>query len=207
MSINIEVEAGKSKRLLTAGKFCDRDILVTAKGITEEELQAAYQRGWIEAKDKYSVFINDTIQTVPPFMFSNNNLTTISLSNLRDTTGGSVFSYCPELEYVYLPNYAGRKTGYFFNTCYKLKTVDFGSALEIGINAFIGCTSLEVVVLRKADTITAILSPNAFTQTPDHIKVYVPSALIDTYKAATNWSFLYTYEYVDFVALEGSEYE
>lgn len=32
MSINIEVESGKSVKLLTAGKYCDRDILVTGTG-------------------------------------------------------------------------------------------------------------------------------------------------------------------------------
>lgn len=30
--INITVEGGTSKRLLTAGKYCDRDIVVTAEG-------------------------------------------------------------------------------------------------------------------------------------------------------------------------------
>lgn len=30
--INISVEGGESKRLLTAGKYCDRDIVVTASG-------------------------------------------------------------------------------------------------------------------------------------------------------------------------------
>ena len=29
---NITVEGGTSKRLLTAGKYCDRDIVVTATG-------------------------------------------------------------------------------------------------------------------------------------------------------------------------------
>ena len=32
MSINIEVEGGTSVRLPTAGKYCDRDIVVTATG-------------------------------------------------------------------------------------------------------------------------------------------------------------------------------
>ena len=30
--INITIEGGTSKRLLTAGKYCDRDIVVTATG-------------------------------------------------------------------------------------------------------------------------------------------------------------------------------
>ena len=29
---NVEVESGTSKRLLTAGKYCDRDIVVSATG-------------------------------------------------------------------------------------------------------------------------------------------------------------------------------
>ena len=32
MSFNIEVEGGKSVRLPTAGKYCDRDIVITATG-------------------------------------------------------------------------------------------------------------------------------------------------------------------------------
>lgn len=38
MSFNIKVEGGKSVRLPTAGKYCDRDILVTAEGINLPEL-------------------------------------------------------------------------------------------------------------------------------------------------------------------------
>ena len=38
MSFNIKVEGGKSVRLPTAGKYCDRDILVTAEGVDLPEL-------------------------------------------------------------------------------------------------------------------------------------------------------------------------
>lgn len=56
MSFNIEVESGKSKRLLIAGKYCDRDIVVTATGGGgtgdgydegyEAGQQAEYDRFW-----------------------------------------------------------------------------------------------------------------------------------------------------------------
>lgn len=36
MSHNITVEGGKSVRLPTAGKYCDRDIIITAEGGTED---------------------------------------------------------------------------------------------------------------------------------------------------------------------------
>lgn len=52
MSYNIEVEGGKTVKLPTAGKYCDRDILVTAKGgagdYTEEDVQNARNEGITE---------------------------------------------------------------------------------------------------------------------------------------------------------------
>lgn len=36
MSHNITIEGGTSVRLPTAGKYCDRDIIVTAEGGTED---------------------------------------------------------------------------------------------------------------------------------------------------------------------------
>ena len=45
MSINITVEGGTSKRLLTAGKYCPEDIVVTAAGGgAAPDPRAAYQR-------------------------------------------------------------------------------------------------------------------------------------------------------------------
>lgn len=45
MSFNIEVEGGKSVRLPTSGKYCDRDIVVTAiGGGGEPDPRADYQR-------------------------------------------------------------------------------------------------------------------------------------------------------------------
>ena len=40
MSFNIIVEGGKSVRLTTGGKYCDRDIVVTAEGGNGENLDA-----------------------------------------------------------------------------------------------------------------------------------------------------------------------
>ena len=45
MSFNIEVEGGSTVRLPTAGKYCDRDILITASGgVSEPDPSALYQR-------------------------------------------------------------------------------------------------------------------------------------------------------------------
>lgn len=45
MNFNIEAESGKTVKLPTAGKYCDRDIVVTGFGSDEAELQAKYDEG------------------------------------------------------------------------------------------------------------------------------------------------------------------
>ena len=47
MSFNIEVESGKSVRLPTAGKYCDRDIVVTATGGGDD---GSYDQGYEDGK-------------------------------------------------------------------------------------------------------------------------------------------------------------
>ena len=47
MSFNIEVESGKSVKLPTAGKYCDRDIVVTATGGGES---GGYDQGYADGK-------------------------------------------------------------------------------------------------------------------------------------------------------------
>lgn len=48
MSHNITVEGGKTVRLTTAGKYCDRDIIVTAEGGAEDlDVVLAEQEGLI----------------------------------------------------------------------------------------------------------------------------------------------------------------
>lgn len=51
MSFKIDVQGGTSVRLPTAGKYCDRDIIVTATGsVAEPDPREAYQRvEWIES--------------------------------------------------------------------------------------------------------------------------------------------------------------
>ena len=44
MTHNITVEGGTSVRLPTAGKYCDRDIVVTATGVVEPDFRDQYQR-------------------------------------------------------------------------------------------------------------------------------------------------------------------
>ena len=57
---------------------------------------------------------------------------------------------------------------------------------------FYGCQSLNTLILRRSDDICYMNSPTqVFNGTPIASGtgyIYVPAALVDKYKAATNWS-------------------
>ena len=67
---------------------------------------------------------------------------------------------------------------------------DFPSATSIGNNAFNGCTKLTSLILRS-ETMATLSSTGALSGTPIASGtgyIYVPAALVDSYKAASNWS-------------------
>ena len=78
----------------------------------------------------------------------------------------------------------------FYNCSDKLKELDFPLVTSIAGNAFALCKSLTTVILRK-NSVCELTGTGAFTDTPigkGTGYIYVPSALVDSYKTATNWS-------------------
>ena len=95
-----------------------------------------------------------------------------------------------------------------------LNVLDFlgGSAASIQQQVFYGCTNLETLIIRQSDGVMALQNLNAFNNTPFASgkaggTLYVPSALISDYKAATNWSTILGYTNNNIAAIEGSQYE
>ena len=79
-----------------------------------------------------------------------------------------------------------------FFGCTALTKVDMTgvSAAQIAANAFSGCTKLTHLIIRS-NSVGTLSATSAFTGTKiaaGEGAIYVPSALVDTYKAATNWS-------------------
>lgn len=78
--------------------------------------------------------------------------------------------------------------GQSFAACTSLETVDF-YVLEKLDDAFSGLSNLKTVILRGSTVVGVSFS--CFNNTPITSGtgyIYVPSALLDTYKSATNWS-------------------
>ena len=79
---------------------------------------------------------------------------------------------------------------YAFYGCSALTAADFPMVTSIGGRAFYGCSHLTNLILRSS-TMCNLPSTNAFTNTPIASGtgyIYVPRALVDSYKAASNWS-------------------
>ena len=76
-----------------------------------------------------------------------------------------------------------------FEGCAALTVVDIPSATKLAVSAFGKCSSLETLILR-GESMCALAHTGALLSTPIASGtgyIYVPSALVDTYKAATNW--------------------
>jgi hypothetical protein len=125
--------------------------------------------------------------------------------------GSYSFENCTSLKYISQPSaatvYASSFTG-----ATKLKTVDIGVTTNFSrTKAFNGCSSFDTLILRGSEVSTLSNITNfdggAFASGASGGTIYVPSALIESYKTATNWSVLYEAGRCNFVAIEGSEYE
>ena len=99
------------------------------------------------------------------------------------------FNGCTSLTTVNLP-VCTTIYDYAFMSCTSLTTVNLPSCTSIGEGAFSGCTSLIGVIL-SGPTVCTLETNFVFDNTPIASGtgyIYVSDNLVDTYKAATNWS-------------------
>ena len=98
------------------------------------------------------------------------------------------------------------------NACQNMEVCDIGKAKSIAANTFANCYKLQTLIMRRT-SVTTCANVSAFLNTPLRGRsgltatIYVPSALIDSYKAASVWSTINGYGYVTWEAIEGSPYE
>ena len=117
------------------------------------------------------------------------SLTTVDFP-VATSIGSNSFYSCNSLTTVDFP-VATSIGSNAFRGCSSLTTVDFPVATSIGSYAFRDCSSLTTLILRNPDVVCTLSNTNAFTSTPIASGtgyIYVPSALVDSYKAETNWS-------------------
>lgn len=132
---------------------------------------------------------NDQFTTIRGYSFKDcKKLTSVNFANVT-SVGRAGFVECSALEYAHLPLTTVIESQVFQN-CTALKKVDTGAKLRIENSSLGGCTSLEALILRS-ETLCTLVNTGAFTNTSianGTGYIYVPKALVDSYKAETNWS-------------------
>lgn len=147
------------------------------------------------------------------FQSSNKNLTGIELP-LITTSSDYLCSSCYNLKFAKMQGFTTIKAGAFegcssltrlyfpsataidgwgrsFSSCGNLEKIYFPKLTSIaGANCFLACTKLTTLIL-EANTVCSLSTSTVFGQTPianGTGYIYVPSALVNSYKSATNWS-------------------
>lgn len=115
------------------------------------------------------------------------NLTKIS----GNMTSAYCFSNCINLTTVYMPKLIQADANATFQSCSKLSRIELPSLEVLNKYFFRDCSSLDTFIL-SGNTVVSMTAAAAdvFTNTPiiqGTGYVYVPSALLDQYKTATNW--------------------
>ena len=116
------------------------------------------------------------------------NLTSVNFLLVK-IIDGSAFQYCSKLTTINFPLATDIRSS-AFQYCNNLTNADFPLVKSIDSNAFSFCTKLAALILRST-TMCTLSARFTFDGTPIGSGtgyIYVPRALVDSYKAATNWS-------------------
>ena len=113
------------------------------------------------------------------------------LLNGVTSIGDYAFYYRANLTLTEIPNSVTSIGEYAFYYCTSLSSIELSDSL-VSINkyAFYSCDKLTTVILRNITSVPS-LGSSAFSYTPIANStgyIYVPDALIDSFKIATNWS-------------------
>ena len=134
-----------------------------------------------------SIAIPDSVTSIGEGAFTFcTNLTSITIPDSVTSIGQGAFNSCSSLPSINIPISVNSISYAAFSNCSNLISVTIpNSVTTIGATAFANCTSLTSVTVNA--TTPPTLGSGAFSNA-DNCQIYVPSASVDAYKAATNWS-------------------
>lgn len=170
------------------------------------------------------VVLPNTVTSIGQYSFANcEGMETFTAAGAISTLGTYTFNgasgHVMQMRECHMPNLGtsialnlnwGSTTA--ANACQNMEICDIGKAKSIAANTFANCYKLQTLIMRRT-SVTTCANVSAFLNTPVRGRsgltatIYVPSSLIDSYKAASVWSTINGYGYVTWEAIEGSPYE
>lgn len=230
MSYRFEIAAGTSKKLLVGGKYCDRDIIVTAVGgsvVPDEPVTPEYSEGldcyYDEWQGGYLVLGYGTWDgedlVIPPtyndgehgelpvvghgysVLGNNSKIKSATFPETIDLIGSPIFENCPNLTHLYIP-YIKYVASFCVWGLTGLEYVKFKDISSIEGGNFIGGNKSTVYDFTECASIPTLECYEVSEQFGDNPIIKVPANLLDEWKNATNWTL-----YSDYIVVEGQEEE
>ena len=175
-------------------------------------------------------FEEDGVTTLGNYaLYRNSALTSVKFPNLTNT-GQYSFQYCTGLQHITADQFPNLTTigSYAFANCTNLVDAEFSAVTSIQSSAFSSCSNLEKVDLKGASpvniqsafsscskmdalfvrsTTKSTISSGGLNGTKIGMTngaVYVPTDLVDTYKADSNWKVYFIADINDYPVTEFS---
>ena len=189
-----------------------QELLNVAKALPQIELggDTSAEDNWIMGLT--TEYYNDRVTSVCAKCFQGNQVLTAAYFPKATEVGANAFTNCSRLAHIDIP-LVTKINNYSFQYCYALQSVCLPIVTSVGSSAFAGCNSLyivdipvvtkfwkwafsncsalEALLLRSADSVSELVNADALNNTriaSGTGYIYVPAALVDSYKAATKWS-------------------
>lgn len=134
-------------------------------------------------------YTNDRVMSIGQSAFRNcNALITVDFSQATIIKEYG-FDQCAALTRAKFLNVTNIQTS-AFGRCTKLTTADFSHLTRMSSYVFTYCSAFSALILR-GNTVCGLGHSNSLASTPIESGtgyIYVPAALVDNYKTATNWT-------------------
>ena len=137
-----------------------------------------------------NVSIPDGVTSIGNYSFQScYSLASINIPDGVTSIGDKAFYQCYSLASISIPDGVTSIGDSAFRYCHSLASINISdSVTSIGDQAFGYCYGAFCFDFTKHTAVPTLTGTNAFQGIPDDCQIRVPVALVDEWKAATNWS-------------------
>ena len=183
-----KIETGNSVTSIgrAAFNFCYSLASITIPNSVTSIEQSAFDTCYSLA----SITIPNSVTSIGYYAFYKcSSLASITIPNGVTSIVTDTFSDCYSLASITIPNSVTSIGRAAFNFCYSLASITIpNSVTSIGTYAFYNCYCVAFYDFSNHTSIPTLANANVFSDIATDCQIRVPASLVDTWKAATNWS-------------------